>query len=527
MPISSNRRQRVIEFATPKINDLVVVERVDASKNVGSVATADDTDYGTAHPDTSRFPNFKLALIKSDDDEQGQFQLWYYIKDREDQDKYNWQFQSGGGGQGSNSPRYNTVVRTYVLPRYGSGVSGAIDGETKGVNVFDEDEPLLNSTMPATIHDPFGGGLGSGTTPDTSYVLFEKKQVRSGDEFLDTLYVVEERIYVKKVSMRRVDSDTEFPFNTPTDGGAAPYGGLVSKETLFHKDEDVYATVNFVDTDVDGAGDEGVQDTVKIVAAVSGEVDTQEAEYVFTNNQTNYTYDDPADDYGPGSKTYNFWGVDAFGVLREGRQLSDNWYALVERQVIQKNASTGLVATYFTYQNYAWPAVFSQLYTQIWPKRNGSSERIVYPQFKREAYNGPTKMKVEIYWRKSVFAEPTGAGTNTRLTRVQPMEPLPMQFVTPMYRVAVKPSLHGDVTHYYTTGTEDPEWAYVSYTSNWIATNYVDWCQLSGEAATDSIVISDDQKPHRGGYLRTKVTAYPPNTGRTVFDEDQGAPEVP
>ena len=519
MPISSNRRQRVIEFATPKINDLVVVERVDASKNVGSVAAADDTDYGTAHPDTSRFPNFKLSLIKNDDDEQGQFQLWYYIKDREDQDKYNWQFQSGGGGQGSNSPRYNTVVRTYVLPRYGSGISGAIDGETKGINVFDEDEPLLNSTMPATIHDPFGGGLGSTTTPDTSYILFEKRQDRSGDEFLDTLYVVEERMYVKKVSIRRVDSDAEFPYNNPANGEAVPYGGLISKETLFHKDEDIYATVNFLDSDTTSPDpQEGVQDTTTIV--YGGDDNQKEAEYVFTKSDVYYNYND-----GSGAKNYNFWGVDALGILREGRQLSDNWYALVERQVIQKNVSTGLVATYFTYQNYAWPAVFSQLYTQIWPKRNGSSERIVYPQFKREAYNGPTKMKVELYWRKSAFDEPTGAGTNTRLTRVQPMEPLPMQFVTPMYRVAVKPSLHGDVEHYYTTGTEDPEWAFVNYTSKWIATNYVDWCQLEGEAAGDSIVISDDQKPYRGGYLRTKVTAYKPHTGRTAFDSDQGAPE--
>ncbi len=512
MPISSNRRQRVIEFATPKISDLVVVERVDASKNVGSSATADDTDYGTAHPDTSRFPDFKLSLIKNDDDEQGQFQLWYYIKDRGYQDNYNWQFQSGGGGQSSNSPRYNTVVRTYILPRYGSGTNGALGGgQTGGVDAFDEDLPALGSSMPKAMHDPFGQGLGGDGDPattDDSYILFEKRQVRSGDEFLDTLYVVEERVYVKKVSIRRVDSDAEFSYNDPSAGGPLaghiPYGGLVSKETLFHKDEDIYATTNFLDSDDD---DEGVQDTTQIVAAVSADADTQEAEYVFTNDGAYYV---------SGGDNYNFWGVDGFGILREGRQLSDNWYALVERQVIKKDTD-GIVATYFTYQNYAWPAVFSKLYTQLWPKRNGSSERIVYPQFKREAYNGPTKMKVEVYWQKAAFLEPTGAGTNTRLTRVHPMEPIPMQFVTPMYRVNVKPTLHSEVNHKYTTGTEDPEWEYIAYTSKWLATNYTDWQDL---------VISDDQKPYRGGYLRTKVTAYAPHNERAAYDNNAGSPEV-
>ena len=74
MPTSSNRRQRVIEFSTPKVADLVVVEVVDASRNVGSADAADNTTYGTAHPTTDKFPDFKLALIKNADDQQGQFQ---------------------------------------------------------------------------------------------------------------------------------------------------------------------------------------------------------------------------------------------------------------------------------------------------------------------------------------------------------------------------------------------------------------------------------------------------------------------
>ena len=112
MPISSNRRQRVIEFATPKVADLVIVERVDSSKNVNAAATAYDSDYGTPHPDATRFPNFKLALIKNSDDDHGQYQDWYYVADRTEQDKYNWEFQAAGG----ESPRC-PLPRTIRLGR--------------------------------------------------------------------------------------------------------------------------------------------------------------------------------------------------------------------------------------------------------------------------------------------------------------------------------------------------------------------------------------------------------------------------
>ena len=140
MATSPNRRQRIIQFTTPKVSDLVVVEVVDASKNVNSADSADDNAYGSAHPDSTRFPNFKLAFIKSADDRQGQFQYWYYIKDRDEQDKYNWEFQSA-----SASMRYDSVVRTYVLPRYGSGSNGApASGEVAGTDYFEESEPHVS-----------------------------------------------------------------------------------------------------------------------------------------------------------------------------------------------------------------------------------------------------------------------------------------------------------------------------------------------------------------------------------------------
>ena len=459
MPISSNRRQRVIEFATPKVADLVVVERVDTSKYINSStaltgrddpsSTSDDLDYGDAHPDTVNFPNFKLALIKNGDNDQGQFQDWYYVKDRANQDDYNWEFQAAGAG----SPRFDTVVRTYVTLR-----------------------SAFNDASPA----------------------------------LDSLYVIEQHVFVRRVTIRSVDTDKQFPYNIGA--GSEPKGnGLISKETLYHKDEDIKATVAFLDSDT---STEGVQDTL---VTVDGSGPSIEAEYVFTRNEVTYT---------PSSTALAFWGVDELGIMREGKQLSDNWYALSERQVIRKD-SDGLVAEYFTNQNMSWPAVFSNLYATVWNRRDGGKHTNVYPVYKRESYSGPTKTKVQIYWQKAPFSEPDTVNDTdvTTLCLLKPMEPMEMEFVTPNWRVKTKPSLHGSVTVTYTNGTEDPVWDYGGYTATWQPTNYIDWCHPEGGSDTGIIVISDSQEAFRGGYLRTKVTAYKPNITTTSDTAGRHVPE--
>lgn len=497
MAIAPNRRQRVIEFSTPKISDLVIVEVHDSSRNVGSADTAtgrnaDGTvhNYGDFHPNASKYPGFKLALIKNADDKQGQFQSWYYIKDRAEQDKYNWEFQAAGGS----SPLYDTIVKTYVLPRYGSGASGApgstfveeagkmVETSTDqeaGVDYFDEALPVINSTMPSTVHDPFGGGLGSDTTPDTSYVLFEKKQVRSGDETLDSLYVVEQRIYVKKVPIRRTDVDAEFDIS------------LKSKETLWYKDETIYKTTAFKKSTTTGDDD----------ARVSMSATT---EAVFTRNEV------PDDFFGTFTHTNSEdsqSGADSreVGILREGRQLSNNWYAVAEREIIKYSTTTKLVRSYTTYQNYTWPAVLSRIANEKWTRRDGGADTIVYPIYKRGAYSGPTKVLVELFWKDSEFdvANPASkTGSITELATINPMLPEPMVFQTPIASVNVPPTLHELTLVVATTGSNHPVYSYAGTRWLFSATNYTDW--------PTSLVIADSQRPYKGGYLRERITAYRP-----------------
>ena len=474
--VSSARRQRIIEFSTPKVADLVVIEVVDASKNLKSAASADNTAFGTAHPDSNNFPNHKLAFIKSAEDENGQFQLWYYIIDRSDQDDYNWEYKTAGV---CNS-RYDTVVRTYITLR----------------SSYDEADPAPNSAMPISTSDPFASG--------DNYVLFEKNQTRSGDNTLDTLYVVDQRVYVKKNPFRNIHIDDTFPYDvTPTNasvdspgGGSATdpaYGALLEKETLFYKDETIKATTVF-----------------QLPGALTDDVDTEVATSGSVNAKT--AFRDPDLQFASGisaSGTTNFWGTDELGIKREGTQISENWYSLNERQVVPPvNTTSGAVtlANYTTNERYAFPAVLDPtprgmfggqngVVGHTWRRKKGGGDTVVFPVYKREAYDGPCKHVREITWRKQKW-------TDSDLTDLNPMHPLPIHFVTPLNTTSVKPTLHGDMQLKIDTGSNHPVYHHTRATFTYWATNYTDW--------PEKLVILDTQKPFRGGYLREKVTVYPP-----------------
>ena len=452
--VSSTRRQRIIQFATPKVADLVVVEVVDSSKNVSSADAADhvaDTDgnFGQAHPDTHKFENFKLALIKNADDKQGQFQYWYYVKDRADQDDYNWEFQAAGGS----SPLYDTVVRTYLLLR----------------STYDESAPALNSYLPTVSNDPF---TDAGSGYDTSYRLFDKRQVRSGDESLDSLYVTEQRVYVKKVPIRRIDIDKEFDIP------------LRTKETIFYKSEIPSKTVLF------GTSDTTVAEANSLTTAAT-----------FAAGETAVVTNTVPD---PDVPNVQFWGTGAFpittgsanefGILCSGRQLTDNWYALREEEVI-KTDSTGLVKSYDTYQSYYWPPVLDFMKTENWKLKDGGHDPTIYPVYKRSGYKGPTKILVQQYWKEIPW-------TSEELTTVIPMFPEPLVFNTPLGNVTVPECLHERILLKATTGTNHNKYDYIGTTWDFLATNHTDW--------PPTIIISDSQKPFRGGYLREKVTASKP-----------------
>ena len=181
----------------------------------------------------------------------------------------------------------------------------------------------MNSYLPTVTADPFTDAGGDNAGFDIDYRLFDKRQVRSGDETLDSLYVTEQRVYVKKVPIRRIDIDREF--DVP----------LRTKETIFYKSEVPKKTVLF------GATDTTVSESNNLTTAqtfAAGE------SAVVTNTVPN-----------PDVPNVPFWGTgkfpvstgssNNFGILCSGRQLTDNFYAIKEEEVV-KTSSTNLVKSY-------------------------------------------------------------------------------------------------------------------------------------------------------------------------------------
>lgn len=130
--------------------------------------------------------------------------------------------------------------------------------------------------------DPDLPAMGS-AMPDTptgkfsgTHVLAQRKQIQISDKILNGLYVIEQRTYVKKVPLTRFDFDEFFRTTNET------------KQILYYRGE--------------------------VPVGASGAIENLDSD----------------DDY---------WGMDS-GTVRTVQQLSDNWFAVTEQEVV-KCVSTG------------------------------------------------------------------------------------------------------------------------------------------------------------------------------------------
>lgn len=182
-------RQFAERFVTPLIGDVLFSERWHGlARNIPA--------YGTAHPNTARWPNHKLVYVRERDEaDTSETYEFFYAAARANQDSYNYNFTKADiGGQ-----RFDAVVRTYVTLR----------------SAFTPETPAMGATMPNVPSGLFTG----------SYVLARKEQRRIGDAVLDSLFVAEEHTYVKRCNIRDIGVDS---LNGRT---------LTSTETLYYATE--------------------------------------------------------------------------------------------------------------------------------------------------------------------------------------------------------------------------------------------------------------------------------------------------
>ena len=238
-------RQRIKTFLTPSIVDFLVTESEDT-------AYTNLPAYGTAHPDTTNFPNHLFCYAMPADD-MGLMYTAVYAMARASQDAYNWEFTKANiGGQ-----KFDAVKRTYVTLRsafnsttptmgtslantpvsmFGAAVAAGsfVIGDTYTILIVGSTSFTSIGATANTVGITFvatGSGSGSGTaTPAllSAYVLAERQQTRSGDKQLDTIFVIDEQVFVKKVAFTQINYDETF-------------GGILTTTQTLHYSTEVLA----------------------------------------------------------------------------------------------------------------------------------------------------------------------------------------------------------------------------------------------------------------------------------------------
>ena len=175
LPQAPHRQDRKV-FPTPLIGDVLFSEVRDCNRIL-------IPEYGTPHPDTNKWPNHKLVYVRPVDIDRNEIFEFFYAANRENQDEYNFELgttQIGG-------LLLNSVTRTYVTLR----------------SEFDpaSDELVVGATMPNVPEDKFEG----------TWTLYNAEQKRIGEQELDSLFVAEQRLYIK-----------------PSAGQGATYGEIVT-----------------------------------------------------------------------------------------------------------------------------------------------------------------------------------------------------------------------------------------------------------------------------------------------------------
>ena len=298
-------------------------------------------NYGTAHPDSENFSKHKLCHVKQADPN-GLFFQYYYAAEREFQDDYNFEFsQADLGGN-----KYDTVVRTYITLR--SDFSDT-DAEYQAGDAMPDPTGQFAAENAVTYHD------GAGLTSDeelvsTDYILMTRQQKRIGDQELDGLFVVEQRVY-----FRRVDIVTQ-TLDPATDGV------LKTVVKLIHRGEDFMTPVG--------------------------------------NREAGTT----------GYEAEANWGLSTDGQKFETQQLSHDWWQVTIQDVIPQGLTSlyggKLVREYDTWQNFSWPSVVDGLVFSSAGRKDGASTVTVTVRMKegKEGGNWPTKMTVKQVWSKTAFS---------------------------------------------------------------------------------------------------------------------------
>ena len=140
--------------------------------------------------------------------------------------------------------------------------------------------------------------------------------------------------------------------------------------------------------------------------------------------------------------------------------------------------------------NYSWPAVLDYVDMLSWSLLDGSSSRY-YPRlvWKRNAYNGPTRVTITETWSKNPPTVP----------EIVTLETTAVLFACPLYSVNTGPCLHEEAWFNCGFGTNDPVWKWQNVVRSTSATRYTDW-------PTGPFIAAATVTNTNGGFLLRTLT---------------------
>lgn len=241
----ANERGELLSYPTPISSDVLFYEVHD-----GVLPKNYQFEYGSPHPNSIKWPYHELVFIAPARARAGQGDSYYryYAAKRENQDLYNFEFTKAEAG----SFKFDSIRRTYFIKR----------------DEFDPNSPIMGSANPDEPEGRF----------DEDFVLFQRQQIRSQIQELDSLYVTEVRIYIRRVTIGEVKMDRSTGLGTR------------STTVLYHRGEVV----------------DGVE--ISLLA------------------------EDP-------NSTY--WGLQPDGSFRELEQISEDWFAVTEARAYPMDSELG------------------------------------------------------------------------------------------------------------------------------------------------------------------------------------------
>lgn len=446
--------QSIIEsYPTPLIADVLFY--VDCDHSLRQYAS---WNYDDPFWDLDRYPHHRLVAVVPNAQAGDQVFRRFYAAERENQDKYNFEHTKAG----LSDQKFDAVTRSYIIRR----------------DDYNATTPALGSAMP---------DIPAGKFSASSYHLADRRMQRVserasrgqstiGSAELDSLFVVEVRVYIDRETIVRSRYDLEVN------------GVLFTRYDIYFRGE----TYN-----------DGTNPAVAIETAAA-------------------------------SVTY--WGPTSGGILREVEQVSDDVFIVTSQDLIPQSGLPNSPAALFggtvirgyeTKRNYTLPPVLGDdgsgtstngsiptgliaptgIEIMNWVDKDGGARNYVRPTYKRYRNGGSYRCEAYVHEEWVTQSEldavtDATAGTSANMT-VDHMFPEGTYYPSPYLSVNIPPTLHSMFYAQCDTASSDPVWGTNTGSSRYYpATNYTDW--------PDKLVADADVIPWRGGYLIRHITIFPP-----------------